>query len=246
MATGEALSGLPLPIQLYLPMFTQHEIDAWTYQDQQRLERYLQRQQKKLTLVWVDSSPGKTKAIDDASDALLDASFGQQHDLELSDLGDPYGDSDMQGGGDPAADPEHAEASETLVEPAVSWSESAIELLHENLFHYSLRLLNTRGNGKEKKEILRWVFNPSAIAVAKSESPDVAKVWEFIKPQDVPFGFELCSRFAGYDPERVREGLVPVLKNLGLEAIYKEITDDHTDQQGRVGEIPAAGVLQPA
>lgn len=207
---AKSLSGVP-HVQLFLPMFMQHEIAAWTDHEQKRLERKEKRQSKVAT-VWIPRDPQRTVVIEAISDSILDQPLGSTPDKELLDLGDPFTETG------------EVEIAQTGGDENVEWSEGAIEQLHEGLVMYSLRLLRARGNGKEKKEILRWIFAPPAVAYA-ADSDTGEKVWKVIHPSEVPFSFELSCRLSGKDPERLREGLVPVLKNIGLHELFKEIDD---------------------
>lgn len=203
----------PEPIQLFLPMFTNHEIEAWTYAEQ-KLQQRREERKRRVDAVWISTNPKRALAIDALCSSLLDKPLGPVPDAELLDLGDPYIDGDD-------------------IEPAVdgelesdSWSDAAVNDLHEAVLDYSLRLLNARGNGKEKKDVLRWIFDPSAMAYAVGDSAE-EKNWKFIKPTEVPFSFAMCCRLAGYDAERMMDGLMPVLKSMGLDALFKEIEYEH-------------------
>lgn len=215
---AKTLSRVP-HVQLFFPMFTSHEIAVWTEHELKRLERKEKRLQKVAT-VWIPRNPQKAVAIDLLAESLLDQPLGLTPDKELVDLGDPFtdiGDTECPG----------SESDEKVV-----WTEDAIAQLHEGLVFYSLRLLRARGNGKEKKEILRWIFAPPAVAYA-TVSESGSKVWKVIQPSEVPFSFELSCRLTGKSPERLREGLVPILKDIGLFELFKEIDDAQQCKQRR-------------
>jgi len=213
-----------LPVQLILPLWLPHEIAVML--EQQR-KKFMERSRRKPAVkkLVVHKKTAYGELIDGICETVLDLPFGPSVDEEISDLGDPYA--------------EHVEASEPFIKEgsdvvSEEWSEEAIEQLHEGVLLYSLRLLNARGNGKEKKDLLRWVFDPATMAVGQSVKPGDPITWKFIPSQDVPFSFELCCRLAGYDPDRVREGLAPVLKEMGLGALLKEIENArNTEQAGR-------------
>lgn len=197
--------------QLSLDMFTKHELEASVAQQVQRLRKAAKRAESAKT-AWIQKNPKAVQALEAMSDSLFDRSFGFDIDEELSNLGDPF----MA---------ETAVAEETQSEEFDgNWSEAAIEQLHEGLVMYSLRLLKATGNGKEKKEILRWIFLPESMTV---EVEDAAgnKVWKAIPPASTPFSFELGCRICGYNPDKLREELSTVLKRLGLDALLKEIND---------------------
>lgn len=208
--------------QLILPMFTQHEIAASVAQRVQKLKQ-AEKRAEKANAKWIQQNPKAVKVLEAYSDTLFDQSFGFDIDHELSNLGDPF-------------IAEKAGTEEPQTEEIVGdWSDAAIEQLHEGLVMYSLRLLKATGNGKEKKEILRWIFFPESMAV---EVEDAAgnKVWKAIPPASTPFSFELGCRICGYNPDKLREELSTVLKRLGLDALLKEINDaDDLQRQQRHG-----------
>lgn len=208
--------------QLFLPMFTQHEIAASVAQRVQKLVKAAKRAEK-AKAKWIQQNPKAVEVLEAYSDTLFDQSFGFDIDHELSNLGDPF-----------IAEKVVAEDPQTE-EIVGDWSDAAIEQLHEGLVMYSLRLLKATGNGKEKKEILRWIFLPESMTV---EVEDAAgnKVWKAIPPASTPFSFELGCRICGYNPDKLREELSTVLKRLGLDALLKEINDaDDLKRQQRHG-----------
>jgi len=160
----------------------------------------------------------------DLDEALLDLPLGSTEDHELSA---PVNDSDL--------DHEDLDQETSFDESVQVWSQEAVVQLHESLVMYSLRLLNARGNGKEKKAILSWIFCPEDM-VFNTTSGEPG--WKFIKSSDVPFSFDLCCRICGYDAERLREGLVPVLKKLGLENLFKEINREQHNAADRAHGLP--------
>lgn len=210
------------PEQLFLPMFQPQEEEAMKLAYAKRLERRLKNQAKYFA---VSQNPKRTRVIDNLSASLLDMPLGPVEDVELSTTFDPY----IEYG---------EEEPESLTdEQAKIWSDAAIDQLHEEMVMYSLRLLNARGNGKEKKKILSWIFDPHALAYAKTVEGE-EPVWDVIKPSEVPFAFELCCRLSGYDPERIREGLVPILKHLDLEELFKEVEHErNTEQRIRADKV---------
>lgn len=215
-------------VQPFLPMFAQHEIDAWVAHELKlQKSREKSREKRQVKAVWLRSNSVKTQAIDNLSDDLLNLPLGGVADPELSDLGDPY-------------------VEQTCEEPTVScdadekfeWNSAAIEQLHEAVVMYSLRLLKAKGNAKEKREVISWIFDPPAMALSM-RLDDGRKVWRVFKPSEAPFSFDVCCRAAGYNPERLREGLVPVLKSLGLDILFKEIgSDRNSHESSRSEELP--------
>lgn len=202
--------------QLFLPMFMPHEIEAMK---KVIADRQAKQWKNKLRYWAVSQNPKRTHAFDNLSASLLDLPLGPVEDVELSTTFDPYNETVV---GD--APPETGEAQKE------EWSNEAQDQLHEAMVTYSLRLLNARGNGKEKKAILSWIFDPHALYYYRTK--DVEKPgWEVIQPSEVPFCFELCCRLSGYDPDRIREGLVPILKKLDLEHLFKEVEDERNSEQ---------------
>lgn len=213
--SAQALSSPPS--QLSLDMFTAQQLAELVELASQKPKK--RASYRRTPVAMVNSGSGMSAQIDLFSDSVFDAPFGPNEDKELSVHVDVY------------AEGTDDEKSLKEDDESVEWSESAIEQLHEGMLMYSLRLLNARGNGKEKKDLLKWIFDPAAMAVADSVNADSSIVWKFIQPSDVPFSFELCCRLAGYYPERVREGLKPILKDLGLGALFKEIEHAQEQQQ---------------
>lgn len=217
----EALSRAA-PEQLFLPMFLPHEVEAMKQAYASRLKKRLK---NRANYVSVSQNPKRTRVIDELSASLLDMPLGPVEDVELSTTFDPLIDCGED------------EPFLLTDELAKSWSDAAMDQLHEEMVMYSLRLLNARGNGKEKKLILSWIFDPHALAYAKTVEGK-EPVWEVIKPSEVPFAFELCCRLSGYDPERIREGLVPILKHLDLEELFKEVEHErNTEQRIRADKV---------
>lgn len=212
------------PKQLFLPtMFLPHEEEAIQQALEGRHKRKLENHAK--YLIRVSRNKATTRKIDGIHPSLFDLPLGPVEDVELSISFDPYD--------------EHIERDRPYLtdEAAMEWSEDAINQLHEAMVMYSLRLLNARGNGKEKKAILSWIFDPHALAYA-AEMVGHEPLWTIIQPSEVPFGFELCCRLSGYDPERIREGLAPILKELDLDELFKEVEHErNTEQRTRATKV---------
>ena len=198
--------------QLHLPMFLSHEIEAveqaWkTYSE--RKEKAQMRETARTFQVRAQSA--KQGLFDAIDDRLLDMPIGSMNEgNELNCDVDPVRADVI----------EQIEAFQTSEE----WSDAAIEELHEAVLHYSLKLLQARGNGAEKKEVLQWIFAPNTmVAVLRDERKQPV---EAILPQSAtPFSFEQCCRICGYSTERLQDGLVPVLKEIGLGNVFKELID---------------------
>ncbi len=198
--------------QLHLPMFLSHEIKAV----EQAWQTYSERKDKAHTRgaarTFRVRAPSATHGLFDAiDDRLLDMPIGgTEEGNELN--------CDV--------DPVRADVVEQIeaLQTSEDWSDAAIEELHEAVLHYSLKLLQARGNGAEKKEVLQWIFAPiTMVAVLQDEHMQPV---EAILPQSAtPFSFEQCCRICGYSPERLQDGLVPVLKEIGLGNVFKELFD---------------------
>lgn len=212
------------PKQLFLPtMFLPHEEEAREQAFQARHKRKLENRAKYQS--HVEKNKAKPRKIDDIHPSLFDLPLGPVEDVELSIPFDPYDDHVGM------------DKPDLTDEAAMDWSEGAINQLHEGMVMYSLRLLNARGNGKEKKAILSWIFDPHALAYA-GEMDGPEPLWTIIQPSEVPFGFELCCRLSGYDPERIREGLAPILKELDLDELFKEVEHErNTEQRTRATKV---------
>jgi hypothetical protein len=218
------------PEQLFLPMFLTHEVavmrQAYAVRIAKRIKARIDR------MLRISSDARRTEQFENLNPSLLDLPLGPIEDKELSTTGDPLSD-----GVDEVNDTSQASGDERMS----AWSDVAIDLLHEATVMYSLRLLNARGNGKEKKEILSWIFDPHALAYVKSTAGDKA-VWGVIKPTEVPFSFDLCCRLSGLNPERIREGLVPILKQMGLGQLFNEVENERDTQQ-RIRAAKVSGTI---
>jgi hypothetical protein len=206
------------PKQLFLPIFRPHEVQAMNQvlkQRQAEKEKNREKYLKGLDTLKI-KKPADTKTVD-----MWDLPLGEFEDVELSTVCDPYNETVDE-------EPPWSLSDEQ----AKVWSDEAIDLLHEGMVMYSLRLLNARGNGKEKKAILSWIFDPKPMAYDRSTDGDESPAWIFINASEVPFSFELCCRIVGYDPERIREGLAPILKELDLDELFKEVEDERNNDQG--------------
>ncbi len=205
-----------VPIQLFLPMFLPHEVEVMRQAYAKRMES---REKARIKYLQLTVNRRFKTVLDNISLSFLDRPLGPIEDKELSTKTDPYlptGDDILDAMTD---------------EKAMEWSDKAITELHEAMVTYSLRLLNARGNGKEKKAILDWIFNPKRLAVARRVKGNTPS-WEVINASEVPFSFGLCCRLAGYDAERIKEGLVPILKQMDLAELFNEVEHERSTEQG--------------
>ena len=217
--------------QLHLPMFLSHEIEAVE-------QAMLAIEQRKDKAHRRDGATRTFRVREATADAgLFDAIDDRLLDIPLGGLRDG---NELNCDVDPLR-VNVIEQIEALDGESEEWSDAAIEELHEVVLHYSLRLLQARGNGAEKKEVLQWIFAPTTmVAVLQDEHMQPV---EAILPQSAtPFSFEQCCRICGYSPERLQDGLVPVLKEIGLGNVFKELFDGK--QNTRNPEVQRANDLR--
>ena len=211
------------PHQLHLSLFAPHEINAWEEEQRRKSLRKEQRSQRAPRRFWVKEDRA-TRSLFDAIDVRV---------LEQP-LGGPAEGNELNCETDPLR--EEATGSDSQAAPegdAEQWSDTAVEQLHEAVLHYSLRALQARGNGAEKREILEWIFAPQPmVAVLRDE---FGHHTEALLPQSVtPFSFEQCCRICGYSPERLQDGLMPVLQEMGLGNVFNEIANGRNPNETRV------------
>lgn len=202
------------PHQLHLSLFAPHEINAWEEEQRRKNLRKEQRSQRAPRRFWVKEDRA-TRGLFDAIDVKV---------LEQP-LGGPAEGNELNCESDPLR--EDAGSTEAHAAPegdAEQWSDQAVEQLHEAVLHYSLRALQARGNGVEKREILEWIFAPQPmVAMLRDEYGNPT---EALLPQSAtPFSFEQCCRICGYSPERLQDGLMPVLQEMGLGIVFNEIAN---------------------
>lgn len=101
----------------------------------------------------------------------------------------------------PAEDDGKLETTEAL-----TWSEEAIDTLHEKTLMYSLGVLNSKGNVKEKIEILHWIWAEDGYRTI-DRTVDGRKLVSICRADEYPFTFQTCCRLRGYDYEALRAGL---------------------------------------
>jgi hypothetical protein len=210
------------PHQLHLSLFAPHEISAWEEEQRRKNLRKEQRSTRAPRRFWVREDRA-TRSLFDAIDVrvLEQPLGGPAEGNELNCETDPLREEGS--GHDPHAAPEG---------DAEQWSDQAVEQLHEAVLQYSLRALQARGNGAEKREILEWIFAPQPmVAVLRDEFGNHT---EALLPQSVtPFSFEQCCRICGYSPERLQDGLMPVLQEMGLGNVFNEIANGRNPNETR-------------
>lgn len=204
-------SALREPYQYHLPMFPAHVIEAADLEEMRRKAKKRKARKK--------VRPGKEAIRRHTQTRDLFESIDERR-LDLP-LGGPASGNELNCAVDPTKVCELL-SDELEEEAEVTWTDEEIEQLHEAVLHYSLKLLQARGNGAEKKEILQWIFAPD-LKVAQLKDGDGDTV-EILLPQfATPFSFEQCCRICGYSPDRLQEELEPILVSVGLGNVFKEI-----------------------
>jgi hypothetical protein len=225
--------------QLHLALFTAHELDAWEQEDRRKRLRKQSLSTTARKRFWI-SDEGATRNLFESIDvAMLDQPLGvfdasNELNCDIDPLSATVEEADA-----PSQSPEGDKPEE--------WSEAAVAQLHEAVLHYSLKALQARGNGAEKREILEWIFAPPPmIAVLPDDSGELNEV---VLPQPlIPFSFERCCRVCGYSSERLTDGLMPILRAMGLGNVFNEIANGHTTNETEPdpAEVSDPGNLQPA
>lgn len=233
------------PFQLHLSLFEPHEINAWLEEECRRERRHEQRSKERPRRFWVRTDTATRNLFDSIDLALLHAPLGGPQDgNELNSEVDPLGDETA--------------AAETLhnSDPASEeWSDGAVDQLHEAVLHYSLKALQARGNGAEKREILQWIFAPEPMVIQQLNA--AGAVEEVALPQHLtPFSFERCCRICRLRSENLMDGLRPILDEMGLGNFFNELANGRNnpnypssgDVTGRTQDqdVPPARNLQPA
>lgn len=215
------------PHQLHLSLFCPHEINAWEEEQRRKELRREQRSQRAPRRFWVKEDRA-TRCLFDLIDlnVLEQPLGGPQEGNELNCDADPLREEggSTDAGQEPEGEPEQ-------------WSDQAVEQLHEAVLHYSLKALQARGNGAEKREILEWIFAPQRMVAVLHD--EYGHPVEALLPQYVtPFSFEQCCRICGYSPERLMDGLMPILQEMGLGNVFNEIANARNTN--RTGADPEA------
>lgn len=113
------------------------------------------------------------------------------------------------------------------VEPAqagvdfAGWSDQAMLELHEAVLMHSLEALKSRGNGAEKRDVLKWIFAPQRYVATLTFGGRAEEV--LLPPELTPFSFEMCCRICNYHSSAVMDGLKYVLHKKGLGHLFNEI-----------------------
>jgi hypothetical protein len=96
------------------------------------------------------------------------------------------------------------------------WSDKAMLQIHDAVLQSALEALARRGNPNEKLEALKWFFLPDIHGWNKRTLPNGQTVYRPIDAINIPFSFRLCCAAAGLNHERLREGLIYILRKAGL------------------------------
>ena len=104
------------------------------------------------------------------------------------------------------AAPSPQQVVEESKEKREPWSEQAMLELHEGVLHYSLQLLRSKGNAREKLETLNWIWSDDVRGFVTKKHRGVTKKIP-IRADQLPFTFQTCCRLSGYHSDELREGL---------------------------------------
>ncbi len=96
------------------------------------------------------------------------------------------------------------------------WSDTAVAQLHEGLLLSSMAALAAKSNVTEKVETLKWFYLPDIYGWRKKTGPNRTSVYKPVYANQIPFTFQRCCAYMGYDPQRLRDGLSSTLRAAGL------------------------------
>jgi hypothetical protein len=215
--------------QLHLALFTSHEIQVWEQENARKdTRRGISAAARTPKRFWI-ADEGSASLFDALDIAVLDAPLGgPEEGNELNCDADPLSGSQEESAG---------YAPEPDGECAQPWSDDAVAQLHEAVLHHSLKALQAKGNGVEKREVLQWIFAPKPMIVAL-EGAD-GQPTEVALPQHLtPFSFERCCRMCGYSHERLMDGLMPIVRLMGLGTVFNEQPNGiNTISDARTAEV---------
>ena len=193
------------PDQLHLALFAPHEIRVWEEEELRQALRRSRRPRRAARRCCPEEECATRFLFEGLEGADLDSRRGGREDGCK-----PHCHANPR-----RQEPAGARQVPAQGAQAESWSDEAVEQLHEAVLHHSLRALQARGKGAEQREILRWIFDPEPLVAVLRDAH--GNPTEAILPQSLtPFSFERCCRICGYSPERLRAGLMPVLREVGL------------------------------
>jgi hypothetical protein len=224
------------PAQLHLALFAPHEIRVWEQEQGRRLLRQ-QRSGHPPRRCWLQDDSA-TRGLFEAIDRAL---------LQLP-LGGLPGGNELDCAADAQDEDAFDQGEQTrAAADGEAWSDAAVEQLHEAVLRHSLKALQARGNGAEKREILQWIFAPQPMVAVLRDAR--GQTFEAVLPQSItPFSFVQCCRICGYSAERLRDGLMPLLRERGLGNVFNEIANGPKQHEtdGCPEALPDPGDLQHA
>lgn len=196
--------------QLHLALFPPHVIQAV----EQEAERRDQRREHRAAA----AAPRRRPRMWSDTQELFDALDPQQLHEPLLETG---GTNELDC--DPSLDlyaPVEAEPAQAG-EDSAGWSDQAMLELHEAVLMHSLEALKSRGNGAEKRDVLKWIFAPQRYVATLKVGGRAEEV--LLPPELTPFSFEMCCRICNYHSDAVMDGLKYVLRKKGLGHLFNEI-----------------------
>lgn len=203
----EPVTGLP---QLHLPMFDPQEIADYELATQGKPTRSNVRRPRLVTIQPLQPREQLLLLFDQIDDSVFDAPLAG------------IGDGNELNGSTYALMETDTEADD---EPAIGeWSDEAVAQLHESVLHYSLMLLQSNGNGAEKKEVLKWIYAPERL-VATLSDPELGDSEVVLPLLQTPFSYIRCCRLCGYEPDEMQDLLAAVLNEKGLGQLFNEISN---------------------
>lgn len=104
-------------------------------------------------------------------------------------------------------------------EPKVVWTDEEVYMLTEGLLNYNFGILKSRGNAREKIEVLEWIWASDIHSYRQVQTRN-GIVRQAIPSKFIPFSFAFCCAINGLDAHELRDALrrplAPVLQSLGL------------------------------
>jgi hypothetical protein len=185
------------PQQTFLPFFTQLEMQV-------RQQNWLSDQKKK-------EKPQKARPSRHPAPVLVDPRQLDLLDLPIFTRSDV---SELLEGEFLYDDEELIVVSDVAKkELPEEWSDEGALQAHYVLLERSLEYLAAKGNRKEKRDVLDWIFHP-----------EVAE--EVIRMIDgknerllVPFTFGACCRLQGLEPDEMRDQIAKRCREIGIATI---------------------------
>lgn len=92
------------------------------------------------------------------------------------------------------------------------WTDDEMEWLHRRLLDQSLETLTRSSSHEEKLSVIHWIFGSDI----KRELNEKGQAVAFHYAEEEPLSFVSCCKVSGYNPEKIREGVVYQLRKSGL------------------------------